>query len=213
VKSKGLFISFEGAEAVGKSTQIKRLRKRLVAEGFNVCLTREPGGTDLAENLRRILKSEDMSPLTELFLVEAGRSDHVEKVIMPRLKRGEIVLCDRFVSSSLVYQGIVGGVNLKKVAEMNELASAGVTPDLCFWFDLDSSELFRRLKQRAGNKDRFDSRSKSFHQKTLEAYRKLARQSNKPKLIRLDAEQSEDLIHQEIYSKVMAKLGKKKSGR
>lgn len=213
MKSKSLFISFEGAEAVGKSTQIKRLKKRLESEGFNVCLTREPGGTDLAENLRRILKTKDMSPLTELFLVEAGRSDHVEKVIMPRLKRGDIVLCDRFVSSSLVYQGIVGGVDLEKVNAMNHLASAGLTPDLCFWFDLDSPELFRRLKRRAGNKDRFDSRSKSFHQKTLAAYRKLASLSKKPKLTRLNAKESEELIHQEIYSKVMAKLGKKESDR
>ena len=213
MKPKGLFISFEGAEAVGKSTQIKRLKKRLEDEGFKVCLTREPGGTALAENLRHLLKSEEMSPLTELFLVEAGRSDHVEKVIIPRLKRGEIVLCDRFISSSIVYQGIVGGVDLKKVNEMNHLASAGLSPDLCFWFDLDGPELFRRLKQRAGNKDRFDSRSKNFHKQTLEAYRKLAKRSKKPKLIRLDAEQAEDLIHQEIYSKVMAKWLKRKSSK
>ena len=107
----------------------------------------------------------------------------------------------------------MGGVDLKKVNEMNHLASAGLSPYLCFWFDLDGPELFRRLKQRAGNKDRFDSRSKNFHKKTLEAYRKLAKRSKKPKLIRLDAEQSEDLIHQEIYSKVIAKWLKKKSNK
>jgi dTMP kinase len=213
VKTKGLFISFEGAEAVGKSTQIKKLRDRLEREGFKVSLTREPGGTELAEKFRQILKHEEMSPLTELFLVEAGRSDHVENVIRPRLARGEIVLCDRYVNSSLVYQGLLGGIELKKISSINNLASGGIQPDLCFWFDLPISLLLRRLKSRSGKRDRFDSRSQSFHRKTLEAYRKLAKAKLRPKMIRLDASQTEEPLHQEIYSIFLSRWRRNRGGK
>jgi dTMP kinase len=198
----GKLISFEGAEAVGKSTQIKKLASALKKRGFDTYRTREPGGTVFGEKLRRLVKSIDMSSEAELFLLEASRTELVQKEILPRLKKGQIVLCDRFQESSLVYQGLMGSLSLKTISICNQVATQGLQSDLILWFDLSDSELKKRLKTRVGSQDRFDSREWAYHQKLLRAYRVLAKSQKKPKLHRLDANHSPEAIHSEVLKLV-----------
>jgi len=204
----GLFISFEGGEGVGKSTQIKLLASYLKKQGHQVVTTREPGGTTFAEKLRKIHKTENISGLTELFLIEASRSDHITKVIRPALDQGKIVLCDRFSESTSVYQGYVRGLDLGLVRKMNQMASDGIRPSCVLWFDLDWKTLQKRLKKRQGPKDRFDHEKASFHKKILSAYRSLAREQKRPLLQRINANQSVEKIHEEVLARLKPHLRK-----
>lgn len=177
---RGWFITFEGGEGTGKSTQIDRLRRHLEKRRFAVLVSHEPGGTPLAEGIRGLLLDPAHSPdaLTELFLLEASRRVHVQEVIRPALARGEVVLCDRFVDSSLVYQGWVGGVDEELVAELNRAATDGVTPDLTIVFDLAHDEGRRRARSRNranGGASRIDDNPPEFHRRVREGFLELAR--------------------------------------
>ncbi len=172
-----MFILFEGGEGAGKSTQAKALYRYLSRQGFPVVLTKEPGGTPLGRELRRLLKHEAgmaIDPLTELFLFAASRAQLVSKVIRPALEQDKIVICDRFAESTLAYQGYGRGLDLKLIEKINYLATGGLSPDLIFLLDLEVEEGLRRCGQ-TRLKDRFEQEDLSFHQRVREGYLKMAR--------------------------------------
>ena len=176
----GFFITFEGGEGTGKSTQIRRLADHLGTRGRTVLVTREPGGTPIAEAARSLLLDPALEPdgLTELFLLEAARRDHVERVLRPALTRGEIVLSDRYADSSTVYQGMVRGVGVERVVELNRLATGGLEPDLTFVLDLDPAAGVTRARLRNaagdGSESRLDDEPADFHHRVREGFLMLA---------------------------------------
>lgn len=178
--SKGLFITFEGVEGCGKSTQTRALLCRLETRGVPVVLSREPGGTRLGERFRQILldtAQSDMEPLTELFLYLASRAEHVAKVIVPSLLRGDVVISDRFGDASVAYQGGGRELGLETVERLNQVATGGVKPDTTFLMDLDPEEGMARLLKGRGERarDRIESEVLAFHRKVRLAYLDIAR--------------------------------------
>src|SRR5271157_786725 len=145
---KGLFITFEGIDGCGKSTQSKLLAGRLKRAGYKVVYTREPGGTRLAEKLRDILlhPANKISPLAELFLYEASRAEHVSKIILPAVRSKKIVVCDRFFDATVAYQGYGRGLDLNVIETLNRFASTGLTPDLTILLDISAREGLKRAK-------------------------------------------------------------------
>jgi len=184
---RGLLITFEGGEGTGKTTQIQRLGAHLAARGREVVTTREPGGTPLAERVREILLDPAQSPdaLTELFLLEAARHDHVERLVRPALARGAVVLCDRFTDSSLVYQGLAGGLPLELVERLNAVATGGLEPDLTVLLDLPADAALARATARPAPPSRLDGAPEAFHRRVVQGFRELARRH--PERIRLVA--------------------------
>jgi len=178
--TRAWFITFEGGEGTGKTTQIRRLAEHLEAVGRNVVLTREPGGTPVAEAARAILLDPALEPdgLTELFLLEAARHDHVENVILPALERGAVVLCDRFADSSTVYQGMVRGLGEELVIQLNRLATTDLDPDLTIVFDLDPADGVDRARSRNaggdGAESRLDDEPAGFHRRVRQGFIRLA---------------------------------------
>ena len=182
MSNKGKFITFEGPEGAGKSTQLKLCAAFLQEQGFEVVMTREPGGTPLAEELRTILKthkgSEVLHPETEVLLMEAARSQHVREVILPALERGAVVLCDRFYDSTTAYQGAARSIDTRMIGALNLFAAGYRKPDLTLVFDLDIESGFRRAGKRqetAGQYDRFEAENRSFHQRVREGFLEIAR--------------------------------------
>ena len=178
---RGWFITFEGGEGTGKSTQLALLDEWLRTLGHATLVTREPGGTELADAVRSILLNPDLEPdgLTEIFLLEASRRDHVERVIRPALEEGTIVLCDRFTDSSLVYQGLVRGLGWDEVEKLNHLATGGLEPDLTLVFDMDPAKALARARSRnsqdAVRESRLDDEPAVFHNRIREGFLELAR--------------------------------------
>lgn len=203
---RGRLISFEGPEGVGKSTQIELLSSYLKKKGHSVYLTREPGGTPLGEKLRKLFKTEEMDPVTELLIVEASRAEHVRKVLKPRLEAGEIILCDRYQESSLVYQSHARGIPESIVRRLNRIATDSLQAHLILYFDMSIDRAMKRLKKRAGSHDRFDEESLKFHKKILQGYRKLYRQQKRPPLRKIRAELSPEKVHESIVKHVEAAL-------
>jgi dTMP kinase len=177
---RGWFITFEGGEGTGKTTQIGSLAGHLESRGHVVIVTREPGGTPVAEAARAVLLDPALEPLglSELFLLEAARHDHVERVIRPALARGEVILCDRYADSSTVYQGMVRGIGVERVEELNELATGGLNPDLTLIFDLDPEAGVSRARSRNaegdGSESRLDDEPAEFHRCVREGFLRLA---------------------------------------
>ncbi|MEC8805134.1 MAG: dTMP kinase, partial [Pseudomonadota bacterium] len=166
----GLFITFEGVEGSGKSTQIQRLADRIKSEDSNVdiLLTREPGGTDSAESIRQLLvtgRADKWRAATEAMLMSASRHEHVEHVLRPAIGSGTIVICDRFYDSTRVYQGIVGGVPEADIEALNTLACGSLVPDLTILLDMDVDEGLRRADERQTAETRFESKGIDFHRK------------------------------------------------
>jgi dTMP kinase len=182
---KGLFITFEGIEGSGKSTQLIRLATHLSQQGYSVISTREPGGTPFGEQIRKVLLSVNthrLYPQTELFLYLASRVQHLEEVIRPSLNTGKIVLCDRFSDATLAYQGFGRGLTLNFVKKAATDAVQGLRPDLTLLLDLDVENGLSRIKDR-GTANRLDRESLKFHQRVREGYLKLARAE--PRRIRM----------------------------
>jgi dTMP kinase len=166
-------IAFEGVEGAGKSTQLDLLRRELERRGREVVVTREPGGTPVGERVRAVLLDPvaDLCPRTEALLFAAARAQLVEQVIRPALHRGAVVLCDRYLDSSLAYQGGGRGLGRGPVEEVNRFATGGLLPDLVVLLDLDPAEGLRR---RQGDRDRIEAQDLGFHRRVRDAFRELA---------------------------------------
>ena len=176
----GLFITFEGGEGTGKTTQIRMLAEHLEGLGRTVVVTREPGGTPVAEAARAVLLDPALEPdgLTELFLLEAARRDHVTNIVGPALERGEVVLSDRYADSSTVYQGMVRGLGEELVIQLNRLATGDLEPDLPLVFDLDPEAGVGRARSRNaegdGAESRLDDEPAEFHRRVRDGFLRLA---------------------------------------
>ncbi|MCC5848062.1 MAG: dTMP kinase [Verrucomicrobia bacterium] len=208
---RGRFISLEGPEGCGKSTQAGLLATHLRERGQTVVMTREPGGTPTGEMIRDILQhhasGEDISPEAEVLLFAASRAQHVARVIRPALERGDWVICDRFVDSSLAYQGVARGMGLETVLAANEVALGGLWPDVTLWFDLPVDVALSRVAARGADADRFESEARAFHQKVAEGYRELAKRFPE-RILRVEASGEIDAIaecvsaHLDCFSEV-----------
>ena len=215
--SKGLFISFEGGEGAGKTTQIKRLKDMLEAEGHDVLLTREPGGTPEAEKIRDLLVQRDggnWDGLTELLLFYAARRHHVETLIKPALAEGKVVVCDRFSDSTHAYQCYGHGVDGKVFEQIDQLVLQGFKPDITFLLDVPVDIGLKRSKRvnddtkvlsEAEVEDRFERLDSSFHEKLRQGFLDIAEQ-NKERFCVVDALQSLDEMTAQIHSKTKEKL-------
>ena len=176
---RGRFITFEGGEGSGKSTQVRELAERLRAHGLRVCVTREPGGSPGAEIIRHVLLSGAAKPLgpeTEAVLFAAARDDHVTHTIRPALARGEWVISDRFLDSTRIYQGAIAQVDGRLIRGLEKLTVGDTRPDLTIILDLPAAEGLARARARRGDADadRFESETLDFHERLREAYRQLA---------------------------------------
>jgi dTMP kinase len=176
----GLFVTFEGIEGCGKTTQAELLRLNLEKDGHRVVLTREPGGTKVGERIREILldnKIQGMEPLTELFLYLASRAQHVQELIRPALEEGAIVICDRFADASLAYQGAGRGIGTSRVLTLNGGATSGLVPDYTVLLDLPVELGLNRMSARVmgkGQQDRIEREEMDFHVRVRDAYLSLA---------------------------------------
>lgn len=185
---KGKFISFEGIEGTGKSTQAKLLQQSLLGLGYEVILTEEPGGTLISLRIREILLSVDhknMKPLTELLLYNAARAQHIEEVILPALNRGAVVITDRFTDSTFAYQGYGRGIDPDLLESIDRIATNGLRPDMTMLLDLDVETGLKR-NRRINKTDRLELEDVEFHKRVRKGYRELA--SKEPERIKvLDA--------------------------
>ena len=202
----GFFITFEGGEGSGKTTQIQRL-KDWIEENyaqFSICLTREPGGTEDAEVIRGLLLNgvtQKWQPATEAMLVSASRHEHVVHVIQPALLNGDIVICDRFVDSTHVYQGFVGGVSDDVLDGLDKLSCNGLVPDLTLLLDVDSNVGLARTIERDGSESRFEAKGEAFHQKVRQGF--LARAIKEPnRIVIIDAARPPDDVARDVISSV-----------
>ena len=198
---KGYFISFEGMDGSGKSTQIIKIKDYLEKNGFEVVLTREPGGTEIGEKIRKIIldpENSSMTALTEAMLYAASRAQRVEEKIKPEISAGRIVICDRFVDSSIAYQGFGRGLGAS-ISEVNRLAVAGCMPDVTFLLKLKPGIGGDRIKNRP--KDRIELEAFEFHNAVYKGYEQL--ENDYPdRIISIDATRSIDEIEQEIREHV-----------
>ncbi|MBB4569551.1 dTMP kinase [Rhizobium leucaenae] len=207
----GLFVSFEGGEGAGKSTQIRRLAERLRGLGHDVLVTREPGGSPGAEAVRHVLLSgaaEMFGTRMEAILFAAARNDHVEEVIRPALARGTIVLCDRFMDSSRVYQGVTGNLEADFIEALQRVAVNGVVPDCTLILDIPAKIGLERARKRASTNaapDRFEKEEMQTHEKRREAFLDIAARDPRRCHV-IDAQRSENAIAQEIAGIIEERL-------
>jgi len=209
--ARGFFVTFEGGEGAGKSTQIERLAGKLRAKKYEIVVTREPGGSPGAEAVRHVLLSgaaEPFGPKMEALLFAAARSDHVEQVIRPAVERGTIVLCDRFIDSSRVYQGVTGGLDPAFMEEVERVAINGMMPDMTLIFDIDPVEGLRRANARRNEgdaPDRFEKETLAIHQRRREAYLAIA-EREPDRCILIDAGSNADVVEHVVTAAVFAAL-------
>lgn len=203
-----MFFSFEGGEGAGKSTQIEALATWLRAQGYQVLVTRQPGGSSYGRRIRTLILERDLaeslSPRAELFLYLADRAQHVDTVIRPALARGEIVLCDRYTDSTLAYQGYGRGLPLQELKMLNQLATGGLKPDRIFWLDLDPQLGSIRIGDRS-DKDRLESETLDFHQRVRQGYAELAA-ADPERWIYVDASQSQQVVYTCLQQAITAVL-------
>lgn len=188
IMNKGLFITFEGGEGSGKSTVIQHIKQHLLDKQLDVFVTREPGGSGIGEEIRQtLLKHENttMDPLTESYLFAAARRQHLMEVIVPRLDADVVVLCDRYVDSSIVYQGYARGIGVEKVAAINKVVIEDYIPQLTFFIDVAPDIALARI-QSGRDQNRLDVETVEFHQKVYEGYMLLAAQTARIKRIEGD---------------------------
>jgi len=205
--SRGLFISFEGIDGAGKSTHIDALAHQFRQQGRQVTLTREPGGTPLAETLRTLVLNEAMDPLTEALLVFAARRDHLQQVIVPALARGEVVLCDRFTDATFAYQGGGRGFDTAVLSQLEHWVQASDQglrePDVTLWFVLDPRVAAERLSQ-ARVPDRFESQPVAFFEQVHEGYARRCQQAPQ-RFIQIEANRSREAVWQSVESSLRAR--------
>ena len=204
-----MFITFEGIEGCGKSTQARRLADRLREASVPLLFTLEPGGTRIGREIRRILldsSNSRLSPLAELFLYEADRAQHIEEKIRPALEQGKWVVCDRFFDATTVYQGFARALNMKMVRGLNEKACFGIRPDMTFLIDCPVDiGLKRALKRNEGvsevGQDRFEREERNFHEAVRQGYLTLAQEDPK-RIVVLDCRLNEEQLEEAVYERV-----------
>jgi dTMP kinase len=209
---RGRFITFEGGEGAGKSTQIERLRGRLESLGQRVVVTREPGGSPRAERIRDVIlsgKAKGFGPAAEAILFYAARLDHLETLIRPALDRGAHVLCDRFADSTRAYQGALGQVAPGILGSLDRLVVAETEPDLTFVLDLPAEVGLARAQQRRSAKresaDRFEAERQPFHEALREAFRGIAA-ANPHRCVVIDGDRDPDAVEAAIWAALQARL-------
>lgn len=196
---KGLFVTFEGIDGSGKSTQIEMLSSDLEKAGIPYVLIREPGGTDIGEKIRTILldkANSKMNARTELLLYEAARAQIVEEKIKPALEAGNVVICDRFFDSTVAYQGYARGLGLEAVDFLNKWSTSGLAPDITFLFDLSEEVAYRRRHGRGGEEDRLEAEGLNFMKKVREGY--LAQSREEARIRVIDAQETPENIYEKI---------------
>lgn len=206
---KGLFIVMEGPDGSGKTTQINLLKEYLEEAGYECLITREPGGTVIGEEVRQLIlnpEHKEMSPVTEMLLYAASRAQLVHEVIGPALEEGKIVISDRFVDSSIVYQGIARKLGISIVSAVNAPGIGIYRPDGIFFIDLSEAEGLRRKKEQK-NLDRMEQEGIDFHHMVSEGYRKVL--SGRPEVMKIDGGRSIDTIQKKIRNHVDELLKKK----
>jgi dTMP kinase len=207
--NKGFFLTFEGGEGSGKSTQAKILYDTLLENNFDVILTREPGGSPLAELIRDILvksNSVNIEPISEMFLFAAARFDHLDKIINPALKKNKIVICDRYIDSTIAYQGYAGDINLETIEKINNICIGSSQPNLTLIFDIDPLVGLKRSLRENNNETRFEERNNDFHNNVRDAFLEIAKQNRRCSII--DASKDINIISKEIYKIFIDKLNK-----
>lgn len=201
---KGLLITLEGPDGSGKTMQMDLLEQALLAQGYPVLRSREPGGTAIGEAIRGIIldpQYSEMDPMTEALLYAASRAQHVAEKIKPALEKGSIVLLDRFLDSSLVYQGIGRGMTIETIEEINRFATGGLQPDITLMVYIDYEEGLRRKKAQKGSLDRMEQQQELFHRRVNEGYLTLAhRYPDRIKLI--DGAREPQKVHQDILKRI-----------
>lgn len=204
---KGIFITFEGGEGSGKTTQARKLALALKT---NVEFTREPGGTSIGEGIRDLfLSSDKITSMTELLLISAARAQHVNEVIIPSLNASKVVICDRFIDSTIAYQGFRGEISIDLICQLNQIATNGLKPDLTFILDLPPEIGLQRQYQKGIDRNRLDNESLNSHHKIRKGYLYVAEMD--PQRVKLiDATQSSNDVHKNLLSEYVKYLEKRK---
>ncbi len=208
--NKGLFITFEGGEGSGKTTACKYIYERLLSEGIDAIYSREPGGVDIAEQIRNVIlsvKNTAMDVRTEALLYAASRRQHLVEVIQPALDAGKVVICDRFIDSSLAYQGYARGIGIDEVWQINKFAIDDCIPDLTLFFDVEVETGLSRISNRGDKLDRLDRESLRFHHKVREGYR-LVCERYPQRIVTIDASQCVKDVEEQAYQIVIDRIRK-----
>ncbi len=206
-----MFITFEGGEGSGKSTQTRFLAEFLTKNSYKNILTREPGGTKNAEDIRKMLvegSANRWSPITEILLYMAARNDHVVNLIKPELAKQTIVICDRFTDSTLAYQGYGHGIDSQIINQLNDIASQGIVPDLTFILDIDPEIGISRTKKRHNNENRYENMDINYHKRVRSGFLEIAKKS-KERCVLLDASEPLEEIKNKIKSIIVKKISLK----
>jgi dTMP kinase len=199
MEERGYFVVFEGGEGAGKSTQMDAFVRWMEARGEHVTTTREPGGTEIGARIRELLLDPElkgMDPRTEALLYASDRAQHVAEIVRPMLDKGEAVVSDRFVDSSLAYQGIARGLGLEQIYEISKWATGGLLPDVVFYLKIEAESALKRV---GGNLDRIEGESGSFHERVAAAYERLAEQFPE-RFVVIEANRPPAEIHREIVA-------------
>ncbi|KQS42196.1 dTMP kinase [Exiguobacterium sp. Leaf196] len=207
---KGTFITVEGPDGAGKTTQLQLLNDVLKEKGYNVTMTREPGGTRVGNEIRSLILNpdfEEMKEMTEILLYAASRAQHVEELIRPALEAGTIILCDRFVDASLAYQGYGLGHPIDLVRHINDSATGGLAPDRTYLFDLTVTDSKKRMMDR-GALDRIEQRDDAFRARVYDGFKQIA--ASDPERVQIvQANRSIEVIHQDLVEDVITYLEEK----
>ena len=202
------FITFEGPEGSGKTTVIREITQRLESEGWEVVVTREPGGVKTGEDIRKILlEGEAIDDRSEALLFAASRREHLVNKVLPALREGKVVLCDRYIDSSLAYQGYARGIGVEEVCSINEFAINGLYPDLTLYLDIRASVGIQRINDNQRTQNRLDREKLDFHEKVVEGYRQIIH--NEPnRFAVINAEQSIEEVVNSAYESIIKFLEK-----
>ena len=206
-----MLITFEGLDYSGKSTQVQLLADRLTVQDHRVLVLREPGGTDIGEKIRKMLldkNNDGMTEASELFLFSASRSQLVQEVVRPALDGGMVVICDRYYDSSTAYQGFGRGIPLDVIHAINRYATGGLVPDVTFFLDIPIREIDKRMHSSKSNKDRMESNSIEFYERTRSGYLQIAKTESRYCVI--DGLQPIDDLHELIWQHVSEALTRRK---
>ncbi len=206
---KGLFVSFEGGEGSGKTTVLSHIIDKINKLDLEYLITREPGGCDIAEQIRQVIldtSNTAMNKRCEALLYAASRAQHVSEKLVPALENGMLVLCDRYVDSSVIYQGYARDNNLDDIWSINNFAMGGTLPDITIFLDIKPVDAFARLEKYSREMNRLDLESIEFHEKVYEAYHELAKQE---RFVVIDANREVDEVVNDVYNVIYNELMKR----